>query len=164
MAEPSAPSDPGAAIAGRLRVVRETIARACERSGRRPEDVRVVAITKTVATDVILEARAVGLEDFGENYARDLAAKAPAIPARWHFVGALQRGTAHLVATHAHIVHSAVPARGLERLARHAHGRGRTIDCLVQVDFSGRRNGLAPERAMQAADRVAELEGVRLAG
>jgi len=145
--------------------VRERIALACERAGRATDEVRLVAVTKTVAPDVIREAVAVaGLTDLGENRARDLAVKAEAVPATWHFLGKLQRGTAHLVAAHAAWIHSAEPGSGLEAVARHAERAGSRIPCLVQVDFLGTRQGVDPGAAAAFVDRVGAMPALEAVG
>ena len=145
--------------------VRERIALACARSGRAPGSVRLIAVTKTVATETIRRAVASArLTDLGENRARDLAAKAASVPATWHFLGKLQRGTAHLVAANAAWVHSAEPGSGLEAVARHAsRGRAR-LRCLVQVDFLGTRQGVAPEEAAAFVEQARSLAGLDIVG
>lgn len=148
-----------------VREVRARIEEACRRVGRSPEEVRLVAVTKGVPVLRVREALAAGVEDFGENYANELAAKAPLVPeAVWHFVGRLQTGTAPRVADHARWVHSGEPGRALERVARRvARGRGE-LRCLVQVDFTGRRQGVRPEDAEAAVEAMAELSAVRVVG
>src|SRR5918996_4651679 len=72
--------------------VRGRIQAACERSGRSPEDVRLVAVTKEVDPWTVRLAATAGVEEFGENYVQDLERKREAAPgATWHFVGRLQR-------------------------------------------------------------------------
>jgi PLP dependent protein len=144
--------------------VRSRIESACARSGRDPSQVLVVAVTKTVPVDVIRQARMEGLEDFGENYATELAVKAVEVEGTWHFIGRLQRGTAHRVADHAEVVHSAEPGHALERLARRVSSQGRSIRCLIQTDFTGRRQGVAPEELPGAVEACTPLEGIRVVG
>ena len=129
-------------------------------------EVTLVAATKSVPMALLLEARTAGIEDFGENYANELASKAARVEGRWHFIGRLQRGTAGRVAEVAAVVHSAVPGHGLDRLARSASRAGRTIDCLAQVDFTGRRQGLEPDPALVAAfvEEAGRLDGIRMVG
>jgi PLP dependent protein len=149
------------AIAG----VRSRMAAACRRSGRLPEEVTLVAVTKTVPLNVVRLAHQAGLTDFGENYARELETKAAALPdARWHFLGKLQRGNARSIARHADVIHSAEPSDGCERVAARAHRDGGTIPCLIQVDFTGRRQGVAPEAIPVAAERLATLPGIDVVG
>ena len=142
------------------------IAAACAATGRTAQDVTVVAVTKTVPVDRILAAQAAGIHDFGENYAKDLATKAAAVPGRWHFVGKLQRGTAARVADWAEVIHSAEPGGAIARVAGRAAGSGRTIDCLLQVDFTGKRQGAAPDvDALRTLLReMAGTNGVRPVG
>jgi len=128
-----------------VRNVRRSIAEACERAGREPADVRLVAVSKTVALEQVRRAFAAGVADFGENRALELAAKAPEVPARWHYLGKLQSGTVRHVADHADVVHSAEPGTALESLAGRAGRNGRSIDCLIEVDFTGARQGVSPE-------------------
>jgi pyridoxal phosphate enzyme (YggS family) len=155
--------------------VRARIAAACARAGRSEQDVLLVAVTKTVAPERACLAARVGLTELGENRAGELAAKAPQVEAtlravgdgrsvRWHFIGTVQSGTARHVADHADVVHSAEPGRSLEVLGRRRAARGRPLEVLIEVDFTGRRQGVAPEELGDAADVVAAVEGIRLAG
>jgi hypothetical protein len=148
----------------RLAAIRERIAGACARAGRDPTDVRLIGVAKTVAPDRVALARAAGLEDFGENYVKELEAKARQVPATWHFIGRLQRGSAHRVAEAADVVHSAEPGHAVERLARRATELGRVIPCLVQVDLVGGRHGVEPAAVAAFLDRAAELPGIEVIG
>src|SRR5205823_561930 len=94
---------------------------AAARAGRDPADVTLIGVTKTLPARVASWAVEAGLTDLGENYVQELAEKrAAAAGARWHFIGRLQSRTANRVADLADVVHSAVPGRALERLARRA--------------------------------------------
>jgi len=153
-------------IRRRLAEVRRTIATACAAAGRPSEDVILVAVTKTVPVDRIAAAQAHGVRDFGENYAKDLAAKAAVVPGRWHFVGKLQRGTASRVAEWAQVIHSAEPGGAIARVAARAAASGRTIDCLLQVDFTGRRQGAPPDEdgLRTYLQELTAMDGVRPTG
>jgi pyridoxal phosphate enzyme (YggS family) len=132
--------------------------------GRSPEDVTLIAATKGVSVPLIQQARAAGVGHFGENYARDLAVKAVVVDATWHFIGKLQRGTARRVADHADVVHSAERGGGLAALSRGAMAGGREVPCLVQVDFTGRRQGESPEEVAAFLQASADLAGIRIHG
>jgi pyridoxal phosphate enzyme (YggS family) len=123
-----------------------------------------VAVTKTVPAELIEAARSEGLEDFAENYASELAEKAPRIRATWHFIGKLQRGTVNRVAEHADVVHSAEPGRAFTRLAARAASAGKVLPCLLQVDFAGGRQGVGPDDAAGAVDSWGTRDGIRLVG
>jgi pyridoxal phosphate enzyme (YggS family) len=148
-----------------LDVVRTRIAYAAERSGRSPDDVTLVAVTKTLSADMVRLANELGVRDFGENYANELSAKRPAAPnARWHFIGTLQSHTANRVAELGDVVHSASPGRALERLARRAAATARTIPVLLQIDEAGRGHGVHPNEAEPAMEAILELAGVEPVG
>jgi len=145
--------------------VRAAVRAACERAGRDPSGVSIVAAGKTVEPDALAWVVEAGVRDLGENYVQELRAKRELIAqARWHFIGTLQRHTAHHVAELADIVETAVPGRALERLGRRAVEGGRTLPALVEIDFTRQRMGVAPEDALDACATVASMPGLELVG
>ena len=145
--------------------VRRGIGAACTRAGRDPAEVRLVAVTKRVPADRVRAAAEAGIGEFGENYVQELERKREAAPeARWHFLGKLQANKAGRVVDSVEVVQTLEPGRAWGRLAARAAERGRTIDCLVQVDFSGRRVGVEPGLAAGFAEEAAAHEGIRLVG
>ena len=153
-------------MAARLAAVRRAIGDACERVGRRQDGVVLIGAAKTVGIERIAEAVAAGLVDVGENRAADLAAKVPRLDQSitWHFLGKLQRGTAARVAQYADVVHSAEPGRAIERLANRVEREGRVIRALIEVDFTGHRQGVDPERVLAFAEELAGLPGLEIRG
>jgi PLP dependent protein len=151
-----------------LRSVMINIEEACRRAGRRSGDVLLVAATKLVPLETVRLARDTGIKHFGENYANELAGKAASLrattPVTWHFLGKLQTGNAGSVADHADFIHSAAPGRAFERIARRAGRLGRTVACLIQVDFTGRRQGMSPEAIAPFLGTVQNLPGARVIG
>ena len=157
--------DSRATLQDRLEEVRSRIRSACERAGRDPGGVRVVAVTKEVPVDVAGWAVESGLTDLGENYVQEMAIKVEALPrATWHYVGALQGSTAHRVADLADAVHSLVPGRAASRLAGRAERSGKILPAMIQVDLAGRRTGVTPEEAPAFARRAASMPGIELSG
>ena len=108
----------------------------------RAAGVTVVAVTKGLGADAGRAAVAAGILDVGENYARELVAKAAEVPgARWHFLGAVQRRKVRDLAPHVHLWQAvARPEEGAE-IARHAPGAQVLVQ--VNVDGSPARNGCA---------------------
>jgi hypothetical protein len=144
-------------------LVRDRVAQAARRSGRRDDEVRVIGVTKGVAGEVVAAAVRAGLGEFGENYVQELETKRPRAPdAIWHFVGRLQRNKAHRVLRAVEVVHTLEPGAAADRLARLAEER--PVDCLVEVDFTGRRVGVGPQEAEGFAERMAESRGIRVRG
>jgi pyridoxal phosphate enzyme (YggS family) len=127
--------------------------------------VRLVAAAKTQPVGPIRWVVEAGVTSIGENYVRELRDVQHAVPgARWHYIGALQTNTAHHVAALADVVETLSGTRATERLARRAAEAGRTLDCLIEVDFTGSRAGVAPEDVAAFADHVAGLDALRLRG
>lgn len=157
-----------AELAANLAGVRERIAAAARAAGRSPDDITLIAITKTFpAGDVALLAE-LGVADVGENRAQEAAAKHAEIgsPPRWHFVGTLQRNKAALVASFADAVHSVDRPELVVALDRAAAARDTPLGVLVQVslDDAPGRGGTSPETAAALADRVAAARHLDLRG
>lgn len=145
--------------------IRAGIGAAAGRAGRDPAEVLLVAAAKTVPAEVVAWVAEAGVSAVGENYVRELRAKRDDVPGvRWHFIGTLQASSAHHVAALADVVETVTVGRATERLARRAAEAGRTVDALLEIDFTGERSGVPPDAALGAADRVAGLEGLRLRG
>jgi uncharacterized pyridoxal phosphate-containing UPF0001 family protein len=139
-------------VGANLDVVRTRI----EASGRDPQSVRIVAVTKTFGVDEVLAASELGLHHFGENYVDELCDKRDVAPeATWHFLGALQTNKIARIATCAHVLSGVSREKELRKIA--ALASTPTLD--IQVDFTGRaeRNGAAPEDVTQLVSRAREL-------
>jgi pyridoxal phosphate enzyme (YggS family) len=153
------------AVLENLAGIRRGVGTACERSGRDPASVRIVAAGKTVEPEALAWVVEAGVRDLGENYVQELRAKRELIEgATWHFIGTVQRNSAHHLAELADVVETAVPGRALDRLSRRAVEAGRTLSALVEVDFTGERTGVAPEGALDACDVVGSMPGLELDG
>src|SRR5262245_45244418 len=112
-------------IAERWREVRARVDAACERAGRSPREVTIVAVSKMHPAAAVREAAAAGATDFGENYAQELAGKRGELgelPIRWHFIGRLQRNKAKLVAGHVALVHAVDSVELAAELGKRAAG------------------------------------------
>ncbi|MGH2736510.1 MAG: YggS family pyridoxal phosphate-dependent enzyme [Actinomycetota bacterium] len=152
----------------RLEQVRRRIDDAAQRSGRSGGDVTLVAVSKTFPADVLIDAVAAGVTDFGENRAQELREKLAVVgdKARWHFIGPLQTNKVRHVVGHAALVHS-VDRPGLaEAIARRARGLGIVQDVLLEVNIAGdpAKHGVEPGSAVAAATAVDELDGVAVRG
>jgi pyridoxal phosphate enzyme (YggS family) len=154
-------------LAGRIDAIRAGIADAAATVGRDPAEVTLVAAAKTQPPAAVAAAIELGVTAIGHNYVQELRACRDAVGAtraRWHFIGTLQSGTAHEVAELADVVETLAGDRAVRRLAGRAARSGRTIDALLEVDFTGRRSGYAPDEVGAAADAVGTLQGIRLRG
>jgi len=161
-------------VAANVARVRERIAAAARRSGRRAEDVTLVAITKGVGPSQVLAAAAGGVTDVGESRVQEAVPKIAALratplapPLRWHLVGHLQRNKARPAAQVFSVVHSvdgADLARALSR--RIVAPPGRILDVLIQVNVAGERQkfGIAPEALPALLRELSRLPGLQVIG
>jgi pyridoxal phosphate enzyme (YggS family) len=156
-------------LAENIERIRERIQAAARRSGRQPEAIRLVAVTKTVDADRIRAAVALGIGEIGENYVQEAAAKLPLLadlPIIRHFIGHLQRNKAQRAAEWFDGVQSLDSLPLAESLSRRAVALARELEVLLEVNVAGEaaKSGVAPEEALALAERVAPLPGLKLAG
>ena len=135
-----------------LEAVRERIAQAAKRAGRDPDEVRIIAVTKTHPIERVREAAAQGLLDVGENRVQEALAKQeawPDAPVRWHLIGHLQRNKAKLAAGRFALIHSLDSVRLADALEQAAAAKDAVQDVLVQVNVAreDQKDGCAPEDA-----------------
>jgi pyridoxal phosphate enzyme (YggS family) len=157
-------------IAENLRDVLERVATAAERAGRRPDSVRILAVSKTQPVDVIREAIAAGAAEIGENYVQEAEAKLPLLPEEppvvRHFIGHLQKNKAGKAAALFDVVQTVDTVELARALGRRAEGLGKSLDVLIEVNAAGEASkfGVAPEQAVDLAAEIAAVPGLRLRG
>lgn len=159
------------ALMRNLTGVRQRIAEAAERAGRRPETVRLVAVTKGRELADLRAVVAAGVTDLGENRVQELAAKAAALQAeglvpRWHMIGYLQRNKVKALLPWCRIIHSVDRLAAGEELARRAAESGSPVEVLVEVNVAGEASkaGVPPSETEGLVRALAELPGVRVKG
>jgi pyridoxal phosphate enzyme (YggS family) len=159
-----------AELAERLHQVRVRISAACAAAGRDPEEITLVAITKTrPASDVRLLFE-LGQRDFGENRDQEAAPKAAQcadLPISWHFVGQLQTNKAASVARYADVIHSVDRLRLVRALGNAARPQERLLTCLIQVDLGNadsERGGAPLPQLPALAEAIAAEAGLVLGG
>ena len=142
-------------LAARLAAVRERISAACAAASRSPEDVTLIAVTKTFPASDVRLLNGLGVRDFGENRDAEAAPKAAQcadLDLAWHFVGQLQTNKAASVARYATFVHSVDRLRLIHALGAAARRAQRVIQCLIEVSLDG-----DPARGGAPAGEVAGL-------
>ncbi len=145
------------------------MARAARRAGRRPDEVRLIAVSKTYPAGDVRAASAAGQIDFGENRVQEALAKigeTADLPLRWHLIGHLQSNKARRAAASFACIHSIDGVDLLEAVDRAAADAGRSPEVLVQVDLAGEptKHGAALDAVRDLVDRARRARAVRLAG
>ncbi len=149
--------------------VQERIASACRRAGRRPEEVKFVAVSKTVPPEAIRKAYEAGLRDFGENRVQEAEGKRPALSdltVTWHLVGHLQSNKARPARELFHWVHSLDSVRLGTKLHQAAVCSGERLRVLVQVNLGeeATKSGVREHEVAPLAEQVSRLETLELKG
>jgi len=149
-------------IAENIAQVRERIAAAVRRAGRNPDEITLMAVSKTFSAECIREAYASGLRVFGENRVQEFAAKADALrdlrDVEWHLIGHLQSNKAGKAAELFDAVDSVDSIRTAERLNAFAESAGKILAILIEINVGG-------EQAKSGADPDSgELEQILQAG
>ncbi|TNF05582.1 MAG: YggS family pyridoxal phosphate-dependent enzyme, partial [Sphingomonadales bacterium] len=151
--------DPSSAFAANLQAVKARIEAASFRRGRKPEDVRLLPVTKTVPAHILRLAYAAGISDFGENKlqeARDKQALLADLNIRWSIIGHLQTNKVKYLVRFASEFHALDSIRLAEELNRRLDAEGRDLDVFVQVNTSGEASkyGLHPDELMAFVERL----------
>jgi pyridoxal phosphate enzyme (YggS family) len=178
--------DGQAALRERYEAVRERIAAAAARSGRRPNDVLLVVVTKLASIDQIRELLELGHVDFGENRVQALVHRAAQIEEfverhrelsgskvvnipeklRWHMVGHLQRNKVRKVLNLVRLIHSVDSLRLAEEIQVAAARHDEPVEVLIQVNTSGEKtkSGVAPAAARHLIEQIDTMMNLRPRG
>ncbi|MGH2484527.1 MAG: YggS family pyridoxal phosphate-dependent enzyme [Ktedonobacterales bacterium] len=156
-------------LAKNARILRERVAAAAQRAGREAEDVRIIAVTKTVAVASLRAAHALGFTTFGENRVQEAEEKIAALrelDLRWELIGHLQTNKA----ARALQLFNRIQSLDSLRLAEVLNARGRentwVVPVLLEVNVAGEpsKTGFAPEELREAARVVADCGWLRAEG
>jgi PLP dependent protein len=163
--------EPGQSAAERLKAVRQRIAAAAREAGRAPEDVRLIAVSKTFEADAVLPLIAAGQRLFGENRVQEAAGKWPALRERHpdvelHLVGPLQTNKAREAVGLFDAIHSLDRDRLAAALAREMARAGRAPMLFVQVNTGQepQKAGVSPREAVTFVERCQNEHGLEIAG
>jgi pyridoxal phosphate enzyme (YggS family) len=151
-----------------LEHVREQLAAACTRVGRKPEEVRLVAIAKTKPAEMVREAFAAGQKIIGESYVQELVEKVEVIeePVEWHFVGGLQTNKVKYLRGKVALIHSVDRLHLAEEINRQWVKIGETADILIQLNLGheATKSGTSEEELENLVREIAQLPNVRVKG
>ncbi len=160
---------PAIRFAQNLQLVQERIAAAALRSGRKPEDVRLLPVTKTVPAHILRYAFAAGITDFGENKlqeARDKCEKLDDLAINWSIIGHLQTNKVKYLTRFATEFHALDSIRLAEELNRRLESENKDLDVFVQVNTSGEESkyGLHPDDLLPFIERLPDYPRLKPRG
>jgi hypothetical protein len=155
-------------IRDNLLKVRERIERAAQKAGRAAEEIKLVAVSKTVEVARIKEAIDAGASILGENYVQEAQRKIEAIgePVSWHFIGHLQSNKAKYAVRLFDMIHSIDSIPLAEELNRKVEQPDRVIKVMIEVNLSkeATKFGTDEERVLNLAKRIQSLSHLSLEG
>ncbi len=150
-----------------LRIVRERIAEAARRSGRNPEDVTLIAVSKTKPVWMMEEFAAVGQTVFGENHVQEIVEKYALHPEyEYHMIGHLQTNKVSKVVGKVRMIHSVDSVHLAETISKEAQKKGIVQDILVEINVGNEESkyGLNFEEAPETTLLISRLPGIFVRG
>jgi pyridoxal phosphate enzyme (YggS family) len=158
-------------IAEKLQAVTLEIVAAARNAGRDPSEIALLAVSKTISMDALLEAYAAGQRAFGENYLQEAVDKMAALKDRapgieWHFIGPIQSNKTRPIAENFAWVHSVDRLKIAERLSEQRPATLPPLNICIQVNVSGEasKSGCSPQDLPALAHAAAGLPRLRLRG
>lgn len=156
-------------VASNLQNVKDRIVRVAQSIGRQPNEITLLAASKTNPADALREAWVAGQTIFGENYLQEALAKMPALadlPIEWHFIGPIQSNKTRRIAENFAWVHSVDRAKVADRLSKDRSESLPPLQVCLQVNVSGEdsKSGVEPEELAALAAHVVNLPHLRLRG
>ncbi len=156
-------------IASSLQAVNARIARVAQSVGRQPDEITLLAASKTNPAEAVREAWLAGQTIFGENYLQEALSKIPALadlPIEWHFIGPIQSNKTKRIAENFAWVHSVDRAKIADRLSKDRSESLPPLQICLQVNVSGEdsKSGVALEELAALAAHVVSLPHLKLRG
>jgi pyridoxal phosphate enzyme (YggS family) len=156
-------------ISQNLASIHEQIESTCKSAGRDPEDITLVAVSKTKPNEDILEALTAGQLHFGENRMKELEDKMASISNSdvvWHFIGNLQTNKIKYIADRVNWIHSVEKAKYLKEIDKRAGQSNRVVNALIQVNISDekQKGGCKPDDLAEILESAQNYKHVNVKG
>ena len=155
-------------ISENLHEINDRILQACERADRSPDEVTLIAVSKTKPLSALTEAYEEGARDFGENKVQEICEKYPEMPkdARFHMIGHLQTNKVTQVIDKVVLIHSVDSVHLAEKIEKEAAKRQITADILLEVNVAREESkfGLLFEEVVPALEMIREFPHIRVKG
>ena len=151
-----------------LKKVQENIVLAAKRAGRNPDDITLIAVSKTKPAEMIKEVYDCGVREFGENKVQEILQKSEFLPPdiSWHMIGHLQRNKVKAVIGRAKLIHSVDSVRLAEEISKQAFNSGIVVNILLEVNVAGEETkyGFRPDELNDIFPKIAALPNIFIRG
>ena len=151
-----------------LESVEARIQAACDRAGRKREEVTLIAVSKTKPVNMLQEAYDLGVRIFGENKVQEIRDKYEALPKdiEWHMIGHLQTNKVKYIVDKVKLIHSVDSLKLAETIEREAEKRSCTADILLEVNVAGEESkfGMKADEVLPFYDRLSQYSHINVRG
>ena len=155
-------------VAENLKTIRKRVDAACERAGRRPEEVTLIAVSKTKPLSMLQEAYGAGARDFGENKVQEIMDKHPQLPEdiQWHMIGHLQRNKVKYIVDKVSMIHSVDSLRLAQTIEQEAAKHNVCVPVLLEVNVAQEESkfGLKMDEVLPLIDTIADFPHIKVQG
>ncbi len=151
-----------------IKTIKSRIERACHKVGRNPADITLVAVTKTIDTDIVNRSIAFGISHIGENKPQEIVRKYPLIEkdVDWHMIGHLQSNKVKMVIDKVKLIHSVDRLSVVNEIEKRAASLDKVIDILIQVNIGeeSQKSGVAAAEVKALLEKVEQCQHIRVLG
>lgn len=155
-------------VTDNLKNVIERMENAAKRAGRNPEDITLIAVSKTKPVELIKQVYDAGIREFGENKVQEIDKKSEVLPKdiNWHMIGHLQRNKVKTVIKEACLIHSVDSIRLAEQISKDATALGINVPVLLEVNIANEETkyGFKAEETEAALVEIAKLPNITVRG
>lgn len=151
-----------------LQVIKKRVAESAMKTNRKLDDIKIIAVTKNVEVERILEAIQGGINAIGENRVQEALIKYPLIEKEieWHMIGYLQRNKAKKAVEHFDLIQSLDRISLAQELDKRGKQQNKIVNVLVQVNVSGEesKSGISPEETVEFIKSLSDYENILIKG
>ena len=156
-------------LENRVLQVLERISLSAQKSGRSPQDVGLVAVSKGQSHSTVREAHAMGVHHFGENYIQEYRSKAKSLEdlkIKWHFIGVLQSKKIKDIVGHFTLIHSVDRIKLIDEIDKRSVDKNQVQKILLQINFSKEdsKSGFLEDEAPEVLERIQNYKGIQVCG
>jgi len=152
----------------RIHEIQQNMILACKQAGRNPEDVTLIAVSKTKPLEQLQEAYDIGMRDFGENKVQEMVAKMEAMPSdtRFHMIGHLQKNKVKYIAEKVFLIHGVDSYELALEIQKQAAKYNRIIPILIEVNVGEEESkfGVSVDEVVPLVEKIAILPNVKVKG
>jgi hypothetical protein len=151
-----------------LTIVENNILAACQKAGRKREEITLIAVSKTKPVEMLSEIYGEGIRDFGENKVQEMCDKMEVLPEdiRWHMIGHLQTNKVKYIVGHTALIHSVDSLHLAEEIQKQAVKKSVIVPILVEVNIAQEESkfGISGQETAELVKSIAKLDHLRIRG